>query len=113
MINEKHYVGEVGTVVWVDCGIAVDDATGVTVEIERPDGTVVSKAAVPETYNGSDNYVRFSIEAGDLNQAGDFKCQVKLTLGPWTGRGAEFTISVDEPASSSSSSSRSSSSSST
>ena len=113
MINEKHYVGEVGTKIFMDCGVDISSATSISVFIERPDGTVVERTAIVEVYNGSNDYASCSISAGDFNQAGEYKGQVKLTLGAWTGRGAMFTIQVDEPASSSSSSSRSSSSSST
>ena len=112
MINEKHYVGEVGTVIYVNCGLDVSSATSISVVFERPDGTVFQRSAIYELYNASKNYVKCIIQSGDINQSGEFHGQVALTLGSWTGRGAMFIFQVDEPASSSSSSCRSSSSSS-
>jgi hypothetical protein len=110
--DEQHFVGEVGTNIYINCGIDVSGAINVSVIISRPDNTVFQRSAVPEAYQGSANYVRFVIEAGDFNQAGDFTGQVELTLGSWTGKGKEFTIAVEDGLSSSSSSSGSVSSSS-
>ena len=110
-LNERHFVDEVGTVFYVNCGVDVSSATTPHVLLHKPDGTVVEKDATVVTFEGSKNYVSFSIASGDFDQAGDFTGQVWLTLGPWTGGGKEFIIHVDERLSSSSSSSRSSSSS--
>ena len=102
---EKHFVGEVGTLVYVNCGEDVSSATNVSILLSRPDGTVIEKTALPIVFKESNNYVRFSIVEGDFNQEGDYTGQVELTLGPWTGKGSEFIIHVDEGLSSSSSSS--------
>jgi len=102
---EKHYVGETGTIIHIDCGIDVSSATDVYVFLTRPDLTVVQRAASPETFEGSTNFIQFSIAEGDLNQAGTYKSQVYMVLGQWKGKGREFTIIVEEGESSSSSSS--------
>ena len=101
--NEKHYVGEVGTTIYINCGVDVSAATNISILIERPDGTIIQKTALFAVYQDSNNYVRFVIGAGDLNQEGDYVGQVHLTLGSWTGDGDRFHIDVEEPISSSSS----------
>lgn len=106
---EKHFVGEVGTKIYINCGEDVSSATDVSVLLARSDGTVVQRAAIPVLYKDSANYVVFTIEEGDFNQEGDYIGQVALTLGSWTGKGKEFTIHIDEGLSSSSSSSSSTS----
>jgi hypothetical protein len=112
-LNEKHYVGETGTVIYINCGVDVSAATDISVIITRPDGTDIQRSATVEEFEGSDHYVKFIIEEGDFNQGGtypgdplgDYVGQVKLTLGGWTGKGREFHIEVEEGLSSSSSSS--------
>ena len=106
---EKHYIGETGTIIYINCGEDVSSATNVSVLLERPDGTIVQRTATPVTYRDSVNYIVFIIEEGDFNQEGDYTGQVELTLGSWNGKGKEFTIHIDEGLSSSSSSSKSSS----
>jgi hypothetical protein len=107
--TEKHYVDEVGTAIYINCGQDVSGAVDCFVYMKRPDGSVVKRAATPVVFEGSLNYVRMVLESGDFNQAGDYSCQVWLTLGTWNGGGNEFIITVDERMSSSSSSSSSSS----
>lgn len=104
---ERHYIGEVGTIIHIDCGIAVASATDVIVYLTRPDGSVVQRLSLPEVFQGSSNFVQFIVAAGDLNQAGEYKSQVCMTLGAWRGKGKEFIINVDDGESSSSSSSSS------
>ncbi len=112
--NEAHYVGEDNTLFYIDCGIDVSQATLAEVLLQRPDGTVVQKSAVPTIYNGSTDWVSFRIDIGDFNQCGKYRGQARAFIGAWSGWGGVFHINVENPISSSSSScsSRSSSSSS-
>jgi hypothetical protein len=106
-LNEKHYVGEYGTAIYVNCGQDISGASDIKIFIERPDGSILQKTATVEVFQGSNNYVMFMIEDGDFNQIGTYTGQVQLVLGPWRGKGREFTIDVEEGLSSSSSASTS------
>jgi hypothetical protein len=82
-MSDKVYVGDVGTEIIVDCGQAITGATGTTLEVEKPDGTEKSWTA---TIYGT-NYLKYTIQTDDLDIAGVYKVQSKLTLGGWTGKG--------------------------
>lgn len=110
--DEDHYVGEINTLFFIDCGVDVSLATKAIIYLERPDGTKLRKDAVLTTYNGSPDWVYFTIDQGDFNQEGKYSGQVWLEIGSWSGWGKPFTINVEVPISSSSSSNSSSSSSS-
>lgn len=109
---EKHYVGENGTLFFVDCGLDVSEASVAKVLLERPDGTIISKPATIYTFNESTHYIYFQIEESDFNQEGEYLGQAYIEIGSWSGWGKAFSIDVLEPISSSSSSVSSSSSSS-
>ena len=105
--NDKHYVGEHGTMIFIDCGIDVQAASLAEVFMEWPDGTTIKKTAVLTTFDESTDYVYIIIDIGDFNQNGRYTGQVFIVLGAWSGWGQPFKIDVDDPISSSSSSSSS------
>jgi len=79
----KHYVGEVGTAVILDCGQDITSATNVSIAVKKPDGTKVTWVAT--VYNT--RYLRHITITNDLDQSGLYELQSVLTLGSWTGRG--------------------------
>ena len=89
-MTDRHYVGEVGTVITVDCGSDISGATGTILKVRKPDGTEVEWTAT--IYDS--NYLRYTTVAGDFNKAGTYHVQAHLTLAGWTGHGetAEFPI---------------------
>jgi len=109
--QDPHFVGETGTLFYVDCKVDMSDATETKVFIERPDGTIIEKSASPATYRNSTNFISFILEAGDFNQSGEYEGQAHGILDGFHGWGQKFTIDVEAPISSSSSSCCSSSSS--
>jgi hypothetical protein len=89
-MSDKIYVGDIGTIVTVDCGEDISTATVNQLMVQKPDGTIVTwEAAVYNT-----NYLRYTIMDGDLDQAGVYKVQSKITLPSWSGLGEtdEFTV---------------------
>jgi len=86
----RHYVGEIGTVITVDCGCDISGATVKSLKVRKPDGTEVSWTAT--IYNS--NYLRYTTISGDLNLAGTYYIQAYVTFSGWTGRGetAELVI---------------------
>lgn len=90
---EKHYVKEVGTIVLVDCGCNILGATSTKLKVKKPDGIVVEWAA---TIEGT-NYLKYTIQAGDLGQIGRYYVQASLALFGWSGRGETDSFIVYEP----------------
>jgi hypothetical protein len=68
-----------------DDSVAVDisSATGLTIYIRQPDGTVLTRSG---TLNGggTDGKMYYLTVAGDLNAAGHYKIQGKVTLSSGT-----------------------------
>lgn len=89
---EKHYVGEVGTDVIVDCGCDITGATSTKLKVKKPDDTTVEWDAT--IYNS--NYLKYTTEAADFDQAGLCKLQSSLTLSGWTGLGETVNFIIYE-----------------
>lgn len=95
MATDRHYVGEVGTTVRVDCG-EDNDISGASVHdlyVEKPDGTT-------EVWTGvvySARYIDHVTVAGDFSVAGVYKLHSKLTLSGWVGYGNKTSFQIDDP----------------
>jgi len=86
----KHYVGDVGTIIMVDCGTTISGATGLILNVKKPDGTTVEWSA---TIDGTD-YLKHTTISTDFDQAGLYYLQASLTISGWAGLGetAEFMV---------------------
>lgn len=89
----KHYTGETGTVIRVDCGEDISLATSTRLYCQKPDGTNVWWEA---TIYGT-NYLTYTTVVGDLNQAGTYRIHSSLTLGGWSGLGEVDTFVIIPP----------------
>jgi len=79
----KSFVGDIGTIIHIECGRDVSGATGVLFKVKKPDATT---ADWTPAISGTTAF-NYTIQAGDFNQAGTYKIQWYGTLGTWTGRG--------------------------
>lgn len=79
----KYYTGDVGTDIILDCGEDITGATATKIKYKKPDNSTGEWIA--GVYNI--NYLKYTIQSGDLDQAGLWKFQVSLTLGSWSGLG--------------------------
>ena len=86
---DKVYVGDVGTIIDVDCGEVLTTATGQSLKVRKPNGAEVVWTATIAT-----NSLRHTIIAGDVDIAGTYLIQPYLTLSGWTGRGKTVTLPV-------------------
>ena len=86
----KVFLNDVGTVLEIDMKENISTATGLKLEVQKPDGTVVEWT--PTIYGT--NYLRYTTVAGDLNKVGTYFINPKLTIGGWTGEGdtVQFTV---------------------
>lgn len=85
------YVNDVGTIIEIDMGENIAAATGLVLEVQKPDSTLVEWT--PTLYGT--NYLRYTVITGDLNKVGKYFINPKLTIATWTGRGdtVSFTVS--------------------
>jgi len=92
-MSEKHYVGEIGTEILVDCGSDISGASQVSLEVKKPDNTKVSwNASIEGT-----NYLKYIAVSGDLDIPGRYYLQASLTLAGWTGLGETTTFIIRRP----------------
>jgi hypothetical protein len=98
MAAEIH-LNDIGTVFELTindaAGTAVDLtlATALNIILSKPDATVATKTAV--LYGaGTGGKIRYTAIAGDLNQAGKYKIQAKVTLptGVWSSDIQSFKV---------------------
>ena len=92
-MSDKPYVGDIGTVIIVNCGSAITGATTKDLKVKKPDGTIVTWTA--EIY--LINYLRYVIVDGDFNQEGMYYLQASVVVGGWTGLGETVDFRVYDP----------------
>ncbi len=86
----KVYVGDVGTILKLDTGENLGTATAQTIKYTRPDATTgYWSGEVVETTK-----VKYVIQAGDWDVAGEWFFQSYVELPDWQGHGetAPYTI---------------------
>lgn len=88
----KAYLGDVGTPIELETGASLVGATGLAIVVMRPDSTSVTWTA---TATGTS--VRYVTQANDLNQAGQWTMQARVTNGAGIWFGDSTTITVYEP----------------
>ena len=97
MASEIHE-GDVGTKLLItvtDDGSVVDisSATSKDIFIKKPDGTILNRTGVLET-DGTDGKMYYITIAGDLDTAGNYKIQGKVTLATGTFYTSTATFKV-------------------
>lgn len=86
----KLYVGDTGTVITLDCGQDISAATARSIEVRKPDKTLVSW---PATASGT-TAIQFATLAGSLDMPGTWRLQAKVTMptGVWRGETAQLEV---------------------
>ena len=88
----KHYVGEIGTDIIVDCGAVITGATETKIKVRKPDETEIEWTA---NIDGT-NFLKYTTKADDFDLAGTYYLQASLTLSGWTGLGETALFVIDE-----------------
>ena len=94
----KHYIGEVGTEILVNCGRDITAATVTKLRMSKPDGTVVeldaSKHRKGTEPAGETWYLQYITLAATFSVSGEYEVQSKVTMGTWSGLGetAKFIV---------------------
>ena len=89
-MTQKVYVGDIGTVIVLDCGQDISAATVREIAVRKPDASLVTWTAVAS----GPNALAFTTVSGTLDRAGRWLLQAKVTLpsGSWLGETAELTV---------------------
>lgn len=78
-------IGDVGTEILIDMGVAITGATGLNLEVRKPSyPDTGSEEDWTPTISGTD-YLRYVIETGDFDEEGIYEIVPSLTLGSWAG----------------------------
>jgi hypothetical protein len=93
-VGQKSYVGDIGTVITVDAGVSIDDATVFKLMIQKP-GSTTETEWVAALYGT--NYLRYTTVDGDFSVAGTYKLQsfVDTPDGEWRGETTTFRVYGD------------------
>jgi len=94
VLSDKHYVGEVGTEIIVNCGKNLTGAAFLKMSVRKPSGCVVEWIA--EQVFQDKQAMRYLIQEGDFDSAGEYKLQAVVNLGGWIGRGRTASFLVYE-----------------
>jgi hypothetical protein len=89
----KVYVGDVGTIIVLDCGRDVSAATARAIEVRKPSGAEVSW---PASASGTDS-IEVTAGVGALDEAGRWKLQSHVTLPSGQWRGETTVLEVFDP----------------
>jgi len=82
--GNKVYVGDVGTEILVDTGVALATATVLELHVMKPGATA------PVTWTGTISgatSISYLVIAADLDVAGDYTVQPYLEMPDWKGHG--------------------------
>ena len=84
------FVGDEGTELILDCGVNISTATVRKIVAKRPGG---SKAEWSAVASGTDA-IKYVVQTGDLNVAGNWELQAYVEMPGWKGRGGWSTLKV-------------------
>lgn len=88
----KYYVGDLGTKIVVDACVDITAATTRELHVQKPDGTLVTWVGALEGTTS----IAYFVQAGDWDQAGDYRVQAYVEMAGWQGHGdtARFRVSA-------------------
>ncbi len=86
----KVYKGDVGTVIYLDCGTDISGATTTKIMVKKPDSTYVEWTGTVD----SNTKIKYTIASNDLDQSGKYILQAYVVTSSWTGRGEAVPLMV-------------------
>lgn len=90
MTTTTVFVNDVGTIIRLDTGVDISNATETVIVMRKPDKTTVElSASIYDTTT-----LQYITVDGDINAAGTYKVQAKVVTPDWSGRGSIATFNV-------------------
>jgi hypothetical protein len=85
----NYYVGDVGTIIILDVGADVSEATAMLIKVKKPSGTEAEWSAEigPPTATGEYTKIMHVIEGGEWDEPGTWTIQAYVEIGDWKGHG--------------------------
>lgn len=87
----KSYVGDEGTLILIDMGEDISAASVTEINVRKRGGDVTWTASI---YNS--NYLSYTIQTDDLDEAGTYYLQPYLEFTDWKGKGETVSFEVYE-----------------
>lgn len=87
---DEVFVGDVGTVISLDCEVDISAASVRRIVVRKPNGHRVQWMAVAD----GTTKIKYVTQSGDIDMAGDWDMQAYVELPTWKGRGAISTLKV-------------------
>ena len=94
MLDLKHYVGETGTQVIVDCGVDLTASTVQKLKVKLPDGTLAEWSATVYTIDNAPNYLLHITSSSDFGDDGTYEIQSYIEIGGWKGVGETAFLQI-------------------
>lgn len=87
------YIGDVGTEVILDTGVDITSATTHVIAVKKPGATSIIEwpAELFETTK-----LRYVVQDGDIDIAGDYVLMAKVSMPGWSGHGAAVAMPVSD-----------------
>lgn len=85
------FMGDVGTIISINCGLAVNTASVMEILVKRPDLSTAVWSAIPD---GAQS-IKHVIQAGELNMPGVWQLQPRIVMPTWKGRGSWVELRVE------------------
>lgn len=86
------FVGDIGTIIQLNCGEDVSGATAQEIKVLKPNKQEVIWAATKHATEG--DIIEYALQAADIALDGTYKLQAYVDLGTWSGRGETVTLKV-------------------
>lgn len=93
-VMEKHYVGEIGSIILLNTEQDLSSAVSVKVKLTKPDGTILTLDASTYAIDNKRYYVKYTTKLGDLDVPGKYQIQPYVAFINWQGHGKteEFRV---------------------
>lgn len=87
---DRCFIGDIGTTITVNTCGDVTGATLVALDVQKPDGTTERWVGGPV----DTTKIRYTVQPGDFDQAGEYRLQAYVDMIGWKGRGTTATVKV-------------------
>ncbi len=87
----KVFVGDVGTIITLDCGTDVSTSTERSIVVRKSNG---EKVTWPATLSGT-NSISYTTQENDLDVVGLWSIQAAITMPSWSGLGEITSLLVN------------------
>ena len=87
---DEVFVGDVGTVISLECGTDISAATVRRIVVKKPNGYRVQWTASADGTTA----IKYATQDGDIDMAGDWDMQAYVELPTWKGKGGVTTLKV-------------------